>query len=250
MVVRNPGQTERLRRAGRATARLLRELADRALPGVTTRELDSFAAEYIQKVGGEAVFHTQNRFPACINTSVNDEAVHGVPSSRILQPGDLLKIDCGIRLDGYCGDATVTVGVGPGDSLSQERRRVMETARESLRLGIAAAKVGARVGDIGHAIQSFVEGEGLHLLAQYTGHGLGDRLWEPPTIPAVGRSGTGERLVEGLVITIEPIVVGGSAEVFVADDGWTVRTLDGKPAAQFEHTIVVTSRGARILTAA
>jgi methionyl aminopeptidase len=126
----------------------------------------------------------------------------------------------------------------------------MDTARESLRRGIDAARVGARVGDIGHSMQSFAQARGLRLLAQYTGHGLGTRLWEPPQVPAVGRPGTGDRLVEGLVITIEPIVVAGSPRVIVDDDGWTVRTADGKSAAQFEHTVLLTSQGAHILTAA
>jgi len=243
-------KVRRLRRANAATARLLRELTRRARPGVTTGELDAFAAAEMGRLGAEPVFRTQNGFPGCINTSLNDEAVHGVPGPRLLRAGDLLKIDCGLRLGGYCGDATVTLGVGPERRLSPERRAVMETAREALARGIGAVQVGAFVGDLGHAMQTFVEAQGFRLLREYTGHGLGTRLWEEPTIPSVGEAGTGDRLVAGLVFTIEPIVVGGSAETYVAEDGWTVRTADGRPAAQFEQTVMATAAGAVVLSGA
>lgn len=237
-----------LRRAGRATALLLRELTRRARPGATTRELDAFAAAAMRRLGAEPVFRTQNGFPGCINTSVDDEAVHGVPGDRVLRAGDLLKIDCGMRLGGYCGDATVTLPVGSADLLSARKLAVMETAREALARGIAAARAGGWVGDVGEAMQAYVEDRGFNLLREYTGHGLGRRLWEAPTVPSVGRAGSGARLVEGLVITIEPIVVGGSPETVVAADGWTVRTADGEPAAQFEQTVLVTGDEARVLT--
>jgi methionyl aminopeptidase len=249
VVVKNAQQLAGLRKAGSATIRLLGELARMATPGVTTGELDDYAAEFIRHVGGQPVFHTQNGFPGCINTSLNEEAVHGVPGNRVLRAGDLLSIDCGIGLGGYCGDATVTIGVGPVDQLSSKRRHVRDVAREALQRGIAAARVGNHVGDIGAAMQTYVEGEGFHLLPQYTGHGLGRRLWEEPQIPAVGQWGTGPPLPDGLVITIEPIVVAGQTDVDVAADGWTVRTRDGEPVAQFEHTILVTRNEARILTA-
>ena len=237
-----------MRRANQATARLLRELARRAQPGVTTRALDDHAAAAIDRLGGEPVFRTQNGFPGCINTSINDEAVHGVPGDRVLRAGDLLKIDCGLRLGAYCGDSTITLAVGPEGGLHPRRRAVMDAAREALRRGIAAVRVGGWVGDIGHAMQTYVEAKGFRLLREYTGHGLGRRLWEDPTIPSVGQPGTGPRLVDGLVFTIEPIVVAGGDETYVAPDGWTVRTVDGEPAAQFEHTVIATHRGALILS--
>lgn len=249
MVARGKREIAALRRANAATAHLLRELAQRAQPGATTRALDDFAAATIRRLGAEPVFHTQNGFPGCINTSVNDEAVHGVPGARVLRAGDLLKIDCGMQLGGYCGDATITLGVGPDDLLSPERRAVMEAAREALRRGIAAVRVGGWIGDIGWAMQSYVEGRGFSLLRQYTGHGLGRRLWETPNVPAVGQPGTGERISAGLVFTIEPIVVAGSDETVVADDGWTIKTADGAPAAQFEHTVIATPAGAVVLSA-
>lgn len=248
MVATHKAQVAALKKAGRATAELLQDLARLARPGTTTGELNDYAADFIRRVGGEPVFHTQNGFPACINTSVNDEAVHGVPGARVLQEGDLLSIDCGIGIDGYCGDATITIGVGAPEQLPPKRRQVMQVAEEALRRGIAAARTGNRVGDIGYAMQSYVEATGFRLLREYTGHGLGTRVWEEPPVPSVGRRGTGPMLVEGMVITIEPIVVAGKPRVYVEGDGWTVRTIDGEPVAQFEHTVIVTSSGAQILT--
>ena len=248
MVAKSKRDVERLRRANEATACLLRELVTQAVPGVTTKHLDDYAAAAIRRLGGEPVFHTQNGFPGCINTSINDEAVHGVPGPRTLARGDLLKIDCGIRLDGYCGDSTVTIAVGEDHWLSARRRAVMEAAREALRRGIEAVRVDGYVGDIGHAMQSYVEGRGFRLLPQYTGHGLGKRLWESPSIPAVGQPATGERIVDRLVFTIEPIVVAGSPRTYVAADGWTVRTVDRSPAAQFEHTVMATTHGPVVLS--
>jgi methionyl aminopeptidase len=248
MVARGKHEIAGLQRANRTTAQLLRQLAEQAQPGVTTGALNRFAAAYMDRVGGEAVFHTQNGFPGCINTSVNEEAVHGVPGDRVLLAGDLLKIDCGMRLGGFCGDTTITIGVGGKATLSPIRRAVLDVTSEALRRGIAAVRVGGRAGDIGHAMQSYVEAAGFHLLAQYTGHGLGRRLWEEPTIPAVGRPGSGPWIVDGLVFTIEPIVVAGSDNVFTAPDGWTVCTVDGAPAAQFEHTVLASRHGARVLS--
>jgi methionyl aminopeptidase len=248
MVARSGRQRRRLREANEATACLLRELAQRAHPGTTTGQLDEYAVRTIRRLGAEPVFATQNGFPACINTSVNDEAVHGVPGDRVLQTGDLLKIDCGIRLNGYCGDTTITVGVGGTEALSRERRHVMSVADEALRLGIAAVRVGGHLGDIGHAMQTYVEGQGCRLLSRYGGHGLGSQLWEPPHVPSVGARGSGPVIEEGLVFTIEPIVVGGSERTYVARDGWTVITADGKPAAQFEHTVMATRSGATVLS--
>jgi methionyl aminopeptidase len=248
VVARNKREREGLRRANRATARLLKELAQRAVPGATTAALNDYAEEYIRSIGAEPVFATQNGFPGAINTSVNEEAVHGVPGPRVLRKGDLLKIDCGMQLDGYCGDSTITFGVGGDDALSDERRHVMEVAREALRLGIEAVRAGARVGDIGHAMQSHVEAENCRLLQQFCGHGLGNRLWEGPSIPSVGRPNTGPLIPEGLVFTIEPIVVGGSSRIRMGGDGWTVITADGKPAAQFEHTVMATRTGAAVLS--
>ncbi len=248
MVAKHARDIHGLRRANQATARLLAELAAIAQPGITTAALDAYAASTIHRLGAEPVFRTQNGFPGCINTSVNDEAVHGVPGARVLRAGDLLKIDCGLRLGGYCGDSTITIAVGPDERLPASRRVVMEIAREALGRGIAAVRVGGTAGDIGHAMETFVTARGYRLLREYAGHGLGRRLWEPPSIPAVGRPGTGASIVNGLVFTIEPIVVGPGAMTTVDGDGWTVRTEDGTPAAQFEHTVMATRSGVEILS--
>ncbi len=245
MVVKNQADARGLRRANRATARLLRELARLARPGVKTRELDDYARGYIARLGAEPVFHTEAGFPACINTSVNDAVLHGVPGEQELREGDVLSIDAGLLLDGYCGDATVTVAIG---EVGPERRRLIEATRGAMLAGIAAAATGNRIGDIGHAMQRYAESRGFGVMRGFTGHGLGHRMHEAPEVPFVGRPGTGPVLPEGLVITIEPILVEGSPRWSLDADGWTVRTIDGGWAAQFEHTVIVTERGGRILS--
>lgn len=245
MVARNQAAIQGLRRANRETAKLLRELSRMAKPGVTTRQLDEHAMAYITRIGGIPVFATEENFPGCINTSVNDAVVHGVPGDEPLRSGDVLSIDAGMILDGYCGDSTVTVGIG---EVSAEHRRLIKTTREAMLAGIRAAIPGNRVGDIGHSIQSYAESRGYGVVREFIGHGLGRRMHEDPQVPSVGRSGTGPVLQEGLVITIEPILVERSPQVRVSSDGWTVRTHDGGWGAQWEHTVMVTPRGARVLS--
>lgn len=247
MVARGSDDIRGLLRANRAVARLLRDLAGRAKPGVRTKELDDYAQSYLKAIGAEPVFNTEAGFPAAINTSVNDAVLHGVPSAETLKQGDLLSIDAGLRLDGYCGDSATTLAIG---NVPAAKRRLMETARGAMQAGIAVAVAGRRVGDIGHAMQSYAETRGYGVMRGFSGHGLGRNMHESPSIPFVGDPNTGITLVEGLVITIEPAIVEGSPDWSLDDDGWTVRTLDGGWAAQFEHTIIVGRQGARILTAA
>jgi methionyl aminopeptidase len=246
MVATTRASLQGLQRANRATARLLADLARLAQPGVTTRKLDDYARSYITRVGAEPVFHTEKGFPGCINTSVNDAAVHGVPGDQQLKEGDVLSIDAGMLLDGYCGDATITVPIG---RVKPERQRLIATTYETMLAGIRAAVPGKRIGDIGYAMQLYAASHGFHVLAQFTGHGLGRRMHEEPSVPSVGRPGTGPVIPERLVITIEPILVEKSPRVRVDPDGWTMRTVDGGWAAQFEHTIVVRGGGAGILSA-
>jgi methionyl aminopeptidase len=234
-----------LRRANQATARLLRDLAKMARPGVTTRELDEYAMDYITQLGAMPVFHTEEGFPGCINTSVNDAAVHGVPGKQKLRVGDILSIDAGMILDGYCGDSTISVPIG---KISREHQHLIDTTYEAMMAGVHAAMPGKRIGDIGYAIQMYAESRGFHVLREYIGHGLGQRMHEAPDVPSVGRPGTGPIIPEGLVITIEPILVEKSPKVKVDPDGWTVRTADGGWAAQFEHAVIVTRDGAMILS--
>ncbi len=247
MVARTEAAREGLKRANQATARLLVELAALAQPGVTTRALDNHARAYMQRIGAEPVFATEKGFPGCINTSLNEQAVHGVPGSRRLKPGELLKIDAGLRLDGFCGDSTVTVAIG---QISHQHQRLMSTTYEAMMAGIKAALPGKHIGDIGHAMQSYAEARGYGVLRDFTGHGLGRRMHESPIVPSVGRPGSGPLIPEGLVITIEPILTERSPLVTIDADGWTVRTMDGGWAAQFEHTVMVTRQGAVILSAA
>lgn len=245
MVAKTQASIQGLRRANRATARLLQELARMARPGITTRELDDYAMSYITQLGAVPVFHTEEGFPGCINTSINDAAVHGVPGNQKLKIGDILSIDAGMILDGYCGDATITIAIG---KVNPEHQYLIDTTHEAMMAGIRAALPGKRIGDIGYAIQTFAESRGFSVLREYIGHGLGQRMHELPNVPSVGRPGTGPVIPEGLVITIEPILVEKSARVKVDVDGWTVRTADGGWAAQFEHAVMVTSQGAMILS--
>lgn len=245
MVAKTQASIEGLRRANQATAKLLQNLAKMALPGVTTRELDDYAMKYMTQLGAMPVFRTQEKFPGCINTSVNDAAVHGVPGKQKLQVGDVLSIDAGMSLHGYCGDSTITVAIG---EVSPQHQRLIDMAHEAMMVGIRAAMPGKRIGDIGHAIESFAQARGFDVLRQYAGHGLGQRMHEDPVVPSVGWAGTGIVIPEGLVITIEPILVEKSPEVKVDADGWTVRTADGGWAAQFEHTVIVSRHGAKILS--
>jgi methionyl aminopeptidase len=245
MVVKTPADIAGLRRANRETMRLLRELAALVQPGVTTGALDAYAATFLARIGAEPIFNVEAGFPGCINTSVNDVVLHGVPGGQVLREGDIISIDAGMRLDGYCGDANVTVPVG---AIGARRRRLIAAARGAMMAGIAAAVTGNRVGDISHAMQRYGERRGFNLVRGFTGHGLGHNMHEEPDVPFVGRPGTGPRLEEGLVITIEPILVEGSPRVACDPDGWSVRTVDGGWAAQFEHTIVVTRTGGMILS--
>lgn len=234
-----------LRRANQATAKLLQELATLARPGVTTGELNDYAMDYIEQLGATPVFATEEGFPGCINTSINDVALHGVPGKQRLKIGDVLSIDAGMLLDGYAGDSTITVAIG---KVNSKYLHLIETARAATMAGIQAARSGKRIGDIGYAIQSVAWSQGFDVVREYVGHGLGHIMHEPPNVPGVGRPGTGPVMPEGLVITVEPILVEKSARVKVDADGWSVRTRDGGWAAQFEHTIIVTRQGAEILS--
>ncbi len=246
MVSTTQASRDGLRRANQATAQLLQELATLARPGVTTGELNDYAMEYIARLGAIPVFATEEGFPGCINTSVNDVAVHGVPGKQKLKIGDVLSIDAGMLLNGYAGDATITIAIG---KISAQHQHLIETTRQAMMAGIQAARSGNRIGDIGYAIQNVAWSQGFDVIREYTGHGLGHVMHEAPTVPSVGRASTGSVMPEGLVITIEPILVEKSARTKVDADGWTVRTRDGGWAAQFEHTIIVTRHGGEILSA-
>lgn len=247
--LKTPGEIEAIARAGRIVADALAHVAERALPGVSTAELDREAEDFIRSHDGAApAFKGLYDFPGTLCTSLNEEVVHGIPSPRReLAEGDVLSVDVGVKLDGMFADAAVTVAVGPP---APQTERLLEATRHGLAAGIEAARVGATIGDVGAAIQRVVEAEGFSIVRELVGHGVGHLPHEDPQVPNYGRPGSGPRLREGLVIAIEPMVNLGSREVRTLDDGWTVVTADGKLSAHFEHTVAVTDEGPRILTGA
>ncbi len=237
-----------LKAGGRILAGVLKELAGRVRPGITTAELDAIAEQKIRSMGGEPAFKGYEGFPAALCTSVNHAVVHGIPSrSVVLSEGDIIGLDLGVRFGGFYTDAALTVPVGRVDAESQ---RLIDVTREALRLGIDAARVGRTVGDTGAAVQRCVEAAGFGIVRQLVGHGVGRAVHEEPQVPNFGRSGEGAELTEGLVIAIEPMVTAGSAEVKTEADGWTVVSVDGSRAAHFEHTVWLSRKGPIVLTQA
>ena len=222
------------------------EVAGKAVePGVTTAEIDRLAEEYIRR-RGEPNFKNYEGYPATACISINNEVIHGIPSEkRKLRAGDIVSIDLGAKFDGYHGDNAATFACG---DVSPEAKRLMDTTRESLYEGIRAACAGGRIGDIGHAVQSYVEARGYSVVRQFVGHGVGTHLHEAPEVPNFGIPGRGIRLMPGMTIAIEPMVNAGGYDVKVQPDGWTVLTKDGSLSAHFEHTIVITADGPKIMT--
>jgi len=247
--IKNPDQIALMRRAGLLVGETLELLRASARPGVTTGALDRLAEENIRSAGGVPSFlgYGHPPFPATICASVNDEVVHGIPGSRELVDGDVVSIDCGAIVEGWHGDAAITVAIGEvGDDVAE----LMRVTEDALWAGIAAARLGGRVSDISHAVESAVRARGDYgILEDYVGHGIGTSMHMPPNVPNVGRAGRGPKLVQGLALAVEPMVTLGSHETDVLDDDWTVATVDGSPAAHFEHTFTLTPNGAWVLTA-
>ena len=239
-------ELEKMRRAGRVVGETLQILQAAVKPGVTTQELDEIAEREIRARGAVPSFKGYRGFPATICTSINSEIVHGIPGQRALKGGDLIKLDCGAIVEGYHGDSAVTVPVG---EVSQEALKLIETTDRSLQAGIAEAKAGNRIHDIGAAVQTTAEGAGFSVVREYVGHGIGRALHEDPPVPNYGKPGTGLKLEPGLVIAIEPMVNVGTFETRLLPDGWTVVTADGALSAHFEHTIAITENGPEVLTA-
>jgi methionyl aminopeptidase len=248
MVIRKSrAEIEKMRRSGLIVAGTLSKLRQMVAPGITTRDLDVVAESTIRAAGAIPTFKGYRGFPASICASVNDEVVHGIPSDRRLKEGDIIKLDCGATLDGYVGDAAISVAVG---EVSPEVARLLEVTRESLLKAIEKMVAGNRLYDVSYAVQQYVEERGFSIVRDFCGHGIGQRMHEDPQVPNYGRPGTGPVLKEGWVLAIEPMVNEGSFEVKVLSDGWTVKTRDGKASSHFEHTIAVTEDGPRVLTAA
>lgn len=234
-----------MREAGGVVAAAMDLLVSSIYPGMKTRELDAIASREIKRLGAKPSFKGYRGFPANICVSVNEELVHGIPGDRVLREGDIVSLDLGAIVDGYHGDAAVTVGVG---KVALEADRLIEVTRLSLELAIKQAKVGNRVGDISSAVQQFGEAQGYGVVREYVGHGIGRALHEEPSIPNVGEPGKGPLLRPGMTIAIEPMLNLGTWQTRVLKDSWTVVTADGALSAHFEHTLAVTEDGPQVLT--
>jgi len=246
ITIKSKAEFETMRRAGRLVAETLDKLRTAVKPGMSTGDLDKIAYEHITKHGGVPSFKGYHGFPASICTSVNDEVVHGIPSKRrMVSEGDIISIDCGAIIDGWHGDAAVTVPVGHTNA---EMERLLKVTEESLHKGIDLAVPGKRLGDVSAAIQRYAEAQGYSVVREYVGHGIGREMHEEPQIPNWGTPGRGVLLKQGMALALEPMVNAGKAEVRVLKDDWTVVTQDGKWSAHFEHTVALTENGPEILT--
>jgi methionyl aminopeptidase len=246
MSIDDPADLEGLRRAGAVVAATLREVREEVRPGVSTGELDEVAERVFRRHGARSGPQLDYDFPGTICISVDEEAVHGIPGPRRLRSGQLVKLDVTAELDGFYADACVTVAVG---DVEPRRRRLVTAAEVGLRQGIAAARAGAAVNAIGAAVERAVTARGFSVCAELTGHGIGRRIHEPPTVASVYDAEAREPLTDGLVITVEPIIAEGRGDIVGMPDGWTVVTRDGSPVAHAEHTIVVTGGEAIVVTA-
>ncbi len=242
---RSAAEVERLARVNGLVARVLSELMAAAAPGVTTNDLDRLAERLLSDAGAAPAFKGYHGFPATICASVNEQVIHGIPSDRVLREGDIIAIDMGAKMDGFYGDSAVTVGIG---TIAPEAERLLTVTKSALDAAVAVVRPGARVHDIGAAVQQYVESHGYSVVREFVGHGIGTSLHEDPQIPNYGIAGRGARLAEGMVLAIEPMVNAGKPGVKVLGDGWTAVTKDGSLSAHFEHTVVVTDTGVRILT--
>ena len=246
IVLKTTRELEIMREACRITAGALSVAGKAVEPGITTAEIDKIAYDYILSQGAEPNFLHYNGYPATACISINDEVIHGIPSTkRVIRAGDIVSIDLGAKFEGYHGDNAATFACG---DVSEEAKRLMDTTRESLYAGISAAVYGGRIGDISHAVQAYVEARGYSVVRDFVGHGVGASLHEAPEVPNFGKPGHGVRLVPGMTLAIEPMINAGRPEVNVLPDGWTVKTRDGKLSAHFEHTVAITAEGPVILT--
>ena len=245
VIIKSPREIEQLKRSNAMVAEVFEKLRDMIAPGITTRELDQVAEEFILLKGARPAFKGYRGFPATLCISINDEVVHGIPGQRRLKEGDIVSLDVGVNYIGYFGDAAITLPVGEVDP---EAKRLLEVTKKALYIGIEKAKAGNRLFDISYAIQSWVESHGFSVVRDFVGHGIGRELHEEPQIPNFGAPHQGPRLEKGMVFALEPMVNEGTHEVRVLSDGWTVVTADGKRSAHFEHTIAITDDGAEILS--
>jgi methionyl aminopeptidase len=247
IVCKSTAEIEKMRRSGRIVRQVLDYIGTLVAPGITTMGLERAAERKIRDLGAKPAFKGYCDYPCVLCTSVNEEIVHGIPSDkRVLQAGDIVSVDCGVILDGYYGDAAITFPVG--DSVSRERRKLLDVTEASLYKGIQQARIGNAVGDVGAAVQEHVEANGFSVVREFVGHGIGTKLHEEPQVPNFGTRGQGTRLREGMVLAIEPMVNSGQPGARVLEDKWTAVTADGSASAHFEHCVAVTKEGPMILT--
>lgn len=245
IILKSYEEVKKIRESGRIVAETLEELKKYVKSGVLTREIDKIAEECILSKGGTPAFKGYRGFPATICVSVNNEVVHGIPSGRRLEEGDIVSIDLGVIFEGYYGDAAITLPVG---NISEEARRLLEITERALYMAIDKAVIGNRVSDISWTIQNYIERAGYSVVRDYVGHGIGRSLHEDPPVPNFGKPGKGPRLKRGMVLAIEPMVNMGGSELMVEENGWTAVTEDGSLSAHFEHTVAITDKGPEILT--
>lgn len=238
-------EIELIRTSGRIAAQTLQMLKTHVVPGISTIELDRLAEQFIEKQHAEPSFKGYQGYQHSLCCAVNEQVVHGIPSAKKLKAGDIITLDVGAYKSGYHGDSAITVAVG---EINQKAQKLMDVTKEALYLGIQHAAAGARLGDIGYAIQSLAEKHKYGVVREYTGHGVGRELHEAPHVLHYGKANSGLRLKAGMVFTIEPMLTAGSHEIRVKKDGWTAVTVDKSLCAQYEHTIVITKNGADILT--
>jgi methionyl aminopeptidase len=247
IVCKSAAEIEKMRRSGRIVRQVLDHVRDRVAPGITTMDLERAAEQKMKELGATPAFKGYYDYPCVLCTSINEEIVHGIPSEkRVLKAGDIVSIDCGVVVDGYYGDAAITVPVD--GSIAPGLRKLLEVTEAALYRAIEQVRVGNAVGDVGAAVQEFVEGNGFSVVREFVGHGIGTRLHEEPQVPNFGARGHGARLREGMVLAIEPMVNSGDAGTRVLDDKWTAVTADGSCSAHFEHCVAVTRAGPVILT--
>lgn len=245
IVVKSRDEIAIMKEAGRIVSGVRDLLVDSLRPGMVELELDEIVRREFKKAGVTPTFLGYHGYPATVCVSINDEIVHGIPGTREIQDGDVVSIDIGCTYEGFVADTAVSVGVG---NVSPEAQKLIDVTREAVWRGIRAARAGSKTGDIGHAIQTYVEGEGLAIVREYVGHGVGRQMHEDPQVPNYGKPGTGTPLRPGMVIAIEPMVNLGDWRTKRDDDEWTVRTIDGALSAHFEHTLAITDGEAEVLT--
>ena len=247
IVCKSAAEIEKMRKSVRIVRQVLDHLRIMVKPGVSTMDLERAAEQKMKELGAKPAFKGYYDYPCVLCTSINEEIVHGIPSDkRVLKSGDIVSIDCGVVLDGYYGDAAITVPVD--DAVSPELKKLLAVTEASLHKGIQQVLIGNSVGDVGAAVQEFVEANGFSVVREFVGHGIGTRLHEEPQVPNFGTRGHGAKLREGMVIAIEPMVNSGKPATRVLDDKWTAVTADGSFSAHFEHCVAVTRNGPMILT--